>query len=59
MLLAAEAAIKHSNSQANSDYVIPEHSPNAKGTGKVVKQDGIKQFGSGSVVSKPVGVGSN
>jgi hypothetical protein len=59
MLLAAEAAIKHSNSQPNSDYVIPERSPNAKGTGRALKQDGIKQFGSGSVVSKPVGAGVN
>lgn len=44
MLTAAEAALKFSETLPNSDYYIPEGSPNAKGTGKVPGQDGIKQF---------------
>jgi acyl-CoA dehydrogenase family protein 9 len=44
MLTAADAAMKHSASLPNSDFYIPESSPVAKGTGRPVKQDGIKQF---------------
>ena len=44
MLLAATAAIKHNDSLPNSDFIIPERSPVAGGTGKKPKQDGIKQF---------------
>lgn len=44
MLAAAEAALTYSESLPNSDYSIPERSPNAKGTGRDLKQDGIKQF---------------
>jgi hypothetical protein len=36
--------MKHNDSLPNSEYVIPERSPVAKGTGRVNKQDGIKQF---------------
>jgi acyl-CoA dehydrogenase family member 9 len=44
MLVSADAAMKHSQGEANAAYSIPEKSPIAKGTGRVVKQDGIKQF---------------
>lgn len=44
MLEAAAAAIKHSDTLPNSEFYIPEGSPNAKGTGKPPKQEGIKQF---------------
>ncbi|MFM9995616.1 MAG: acyl-CoA dehydrogenase family protein [Phycisphaerales bacterium] len=44
MLTAAAAAIKHSDAQANSEFAIPERSPIAAGTGRVNRQDGIKQF---------------
>ncbi|MEK6702575.1 MAG: acyl-CoA dehydrogenase family protein [Planctomycetota bacterium] len=44
MLLAADAALKHSQSLPNADWIIPERSPTAKGTGRKTKQDGIKQF---------------
>ena len=38
----------------NEKFSIPEKSPTAKGTGRVLKQDGIKQFGSGSVYKERV-----
>jgi hypothetical protein len=44
MLASAEAAMKHSQGEANGAFSIPEKSPIAKGTGRAVKQDGIKQF---------------
>jgi len=44
MLKAAEAALKHTDTLPNSQFVIPERSPTAKGTGRRNKQDGIKQF---------------
>ncbi len=44
MLSAADAAMKYTETLPNSDFIIPERSPIAKGTGKVVKQDGVKQF---------------
>ncbi len=44
MLTAADAAMAYTASLPNSDFVIPERSPIAKGTGRHVKQDGIKQF---------------
>lgn len=44
MLKAAAAAIKHADTMPNSEYSIPEKSPIAKGTGRTLKQDGIKQF---------------
>jgi len=55
MLVAAEAAIKFSDSQPNSEYTISERSPNAQGTGRVIRQDGVKQFGSGSLIETPAG----
>jgi hypothetical protein len=46
MTPAAEAAMKYAQTLLpNSDYAIPEASPNAKDTGKRVSQDAIKQFG--------------
>ncbi|MBL8764577.1 MAG: acyl-CoA dehydrogenase family protein [Phycisphaerae bacterium] len=44
MLAAASAALTHSAALPNAVFVIPEKSPNAKGTGRVNRQDGIKQF---------------
>ncbi len=44
MLAAADASIKHNDTLPNSDFVIPERSPTAAGTGRVNRQDGIKQF---------------
>jgi hypothetical protein len=50
MRAAARAAMEYSNTLPNNEFVIPERSPNAKGTGRVNKQDGIKQFpGDGAV----------
>jgi len=49
MRAAAEAQIRVSDAQPNSLWVVPERSPTAKGTGRVPRQDGIKQFGSGSI----------
>lgn len=44
MLVAADAAIAYNRSLPNAQFVIPEKSPIAKGTGKTPRQDGIKQF---------------
>lgn len=44
MRAAAEAAIRHNDTLPNSLFAIPERSPNAKGTGRPMKQDGIRQF---------------
>jgi acyl-CoA dehydrogenase family member 9 len=44
MLAAADAELAYSDTLANGAFVIPEKSPTAKGTGRVNKQDAIKQF---------------
>ena len=44
MLAAADAALAHTHALPNDRYVIPESSPVAKGTGRNLNQDGIKQF---------------
>ncbi|TVQ60672.1 MAG: acyl-CoA dehydrogenase [Phycisphaerales bacterium] len=44
MRQAADAAYAFSDTQPNSEFVIPEASPVAKGTGRKPKQEGIKQF---------------
>lgn len=44
MLAAADRALAYTDTLPNKAFVIPEKSPNARGTGRVVKQDGIKQF---------------
>ena len=44
MRTAADAAIAHNNTLPNSDFHIPESSPNAKGTGRGVDQSQFKQF---------------
>ncbi|MCA9292315.1 MAG: acyl-CoA dehydrogenase family protein [Phycisphaerales bacterium] len=44
MRKAAEAAIKRNDALPNSDFVIHEGSPVAKGEGRRLKQDAIKQF---------------
>ena len=50
--VAAKAAMKQMDSLPNSDYVIPEKTPDesARGTGRVPDQAHIPQFGSGSTV---------
>lgn len=48
MLAAADAAIKHADSMADSEFVIPEKSPVSKGGGREVSKDSIKQFPGGS-----------
>ena len=45
MRVAADAALKHNDTLENKNFVIPEQSPNAKGTGRVNSQENIKQFG--------------
>lgn len=44
MRTAADAAIAHNDTLPNNRFVIPERSPVAVGTGKPLRQDGIKQF---------------
>jgi hypothetical protein len=55
MLAAADAALKHSETLPNAQFVIPEKSPIAKGTGRTNKQDAIKQFPGPGEVHKPEG----
>ncbi len=47
MLEAAATALAYSDSLPNSLFAIPERSPSAAGTGRPLKQDGIKQFPGG------------
>jgi acyl-CoA dehydrogenase family member 9 len=51
MLKAAEKAWEFGESLPNADYYIPESTDDmeVRGTGKVCDQEGIKQFGGGSV----------
>jgi acyl-CoA dehydrogenase family protein 9 len=44
MLPAADAAIAYTDTLPNAAFSIPEKSPVAKGTGRELRQDGIKQF---------------
>lgn len=44
MLTAAAAALAHSQTQPNSDFIIPERSPNARGTGRKPHNEHVKQF---------------
>jgi alkylation response protein AidB-like acyl-CoA dehydrogenase len=44
MRAAAAAAMRYTEKLPNDKFAIPESSPNAAGTGRVLKQDGIKQF---------------
>lgn len=44
MLEAAAASLRYSETIPNDQFVIPEKSPNARGTGRVNSQNGIKQF---------------
>ncbi len=41
---AAHAALRYAATQPNGEFVIPEASPVAQGTGRANRQDGIKQF---------------
>jgi alkylation response protein AidB-like acyl-CoA dehydrogenase len=44
MLAAAKAALQYAEQLPNNRFAIPESSPNAKGTGRVVDQSALKQF---------------
>lgn len=44
MLRAADAALKHNDTLPNGDFIIPERSPVAAGSGQTPRQDGIRQF---------------
>ncbi len=44
MLKAADAALAHNDTLPNAQFVIPERSPTAKGTGRKPTQEGVKQF---------------
>ncbi|MFK7846340.1 MAG: acyl-CoA dehydrogenase family protein [Rhodothermales bacterium] len=44
MRLASDAARRHNDSLANEDYYIHESSPVAKGTGKPVRKENVRQF---------------
>ncbi len=61
MLSSAAAAIRHSDSEPNALFAIPEKSPIAKGTGRKLPVDGIKQFPGSPMVpfssDQPVGSG--
>lgn len=52
MHIAAQAALKRSDTLPNADYVLPEKTPDlkARGTGRTPDQTHIDQFGSGSTV---------
>ncbi|MBU6412920.1 MAG: acyl-CoA dehydrogenase family protein [Planctomycetes bacterium] len=54
MLKAADAAMKHTGTLPNGEFIIPERSPIAKGTGRTPSQRGIKQF-PGDGARQPVG----
>jgi len=44
MRTASEAAIALNDTMPNDRFSIPESSPTAKGTGRTLNQNGIKQF---------------
>ena len=44
MAMASKAALAYSDTLPHSRFVLPERSPNAKGQGRAVKKDSIKQF---------------
>jgi acyl-CoA dehydrogenase family member 9 len=50
---AAQAAMEYCNTLPNSDYVIHEASPNAKGTGKPPARTGIRQFPGDNATKEP------
>lgn len=55
MRAAAKAAIARVDPLPNSDYAIPERTPNlkARGTGKKVDHPAIQHFGAGSTFTEP------
>jgi hypothetical protein len=58
MLSGAAAALKYTETLPNSEFAIPERSPNARGTGRPVKQDGLKQFPGDKHAKDPQPAGS-
>ncbi|MEX2219859.1 MAG: acyl-CoA dehydrogenase family protein [Phycisphaerales bacterium] len=64
MLPGAAAALRYTETLPNSEFSIPEKSPNAQGTGRERKQEGIKQFpgdapGRGHEYARSVGASGN
>lgn len=56
MLKAAEAALAHSETLPNSDFIISERSPNARGTGRTPHNEHVKQFpGTGAGIAGGTG----
>ncbi len=53
MLAAADGALRHSEQLPNDQFIIPESSPVAQGTGRRVKQDGIMQFPGDTLEQQP------
>jgi hypothetical protein len=53
MRVAAAEALAWIDTLPNSNYVIPERSPVAAGTGKTPSQDGIKQFPGAGPAAQP------
>jgi len=49
MRIAAAAVRRETDKWDNSEFYIPESSPNAKGTGKPLCQEHIRQLGGGSI----------
>ncbi len=65
MLKAADAALKFSSTLPNGEFSIPERSPVAQGTGRTLRQEGIRQFPGSPMVphaaapaDAPAGVGA-
>jgi alkylation response protein AidB-like acyl-CoA dehydrogenase len=54
MRTAASAALKHNDTLPNADFIIPESSPNAKGTGRVLPEEHIKQFPGDSAANNKI-----
>jgi len=50
MRIAASAALKHNDTLPNKNFIIPESSPNAKGTGRIPPEKHIKQFPGDSAI---------
>ena len=54
MRTAASAALKHNDTLPNKDFMIPESSPNAKGTGRLPQEEHIKQFSGDSAANNKI-----
>ena len=59
MRAAAKAAMRYSDTLPNNEFVIPESSPIAAGTGRQPKQEGIGQFPGNSTSATTQAAGDN